>query len=193
MIRTQTQIERSFVVLDYAHVAERLASFGFRLAQHEEVAPALETAESLLQSKLTPRHIVERIHRHTMATVWVLGSPRITGFLLTIPLSAQGERAMRDGSFRPSNPSLAHACAPGDPCFGYYCWVYGGETRDDRRSVMTACAILRVELVPSLPIFARGATEDGIRSMASLGLTPIQNAIPDLYVQEPITREADAA
>lgn len=193
MIRAHTQIDRAFVVLDNARIAERLACFGFRLAQPKEVVPALETAESLLQSKLTPRHIVERIHRHTRATVWVLGSPRITGFLLTIPLTSLGEKAMRDGSFQPSNPSPAHACTPGEPCFGYYCWVYGGETRDDRRSVMTACAILRVELIPNLPIFARGATDDGIRSMASLGLTPIHNAIPDLYVQEPISRQADAA
>ncbi|MEO1027926.1 MAG: hypothetical protein AAFX02_02600 [Pseudomonadota bacterium] len=182
-----------FVNLEINVVRPRLAAFGFRLATPEEVGPTLDLAERLLGTKLTPEPVVAAVHAYTGMTVWCRGNPQISGFILSVPLTESGERAIRSGDFVPSNPDKSHLVAPGEECFGFYCWVYGGVEKEDRRAVMTACAILRVELIPTIPIFARGATEDGQRSMASLGMVALPNSLPDLGVLEPTTSIEEAA
>ena len=125
--------------------------------------------------------------------MWVTGETEIEGFVLAVPLSDQGERSMRTGAFTPADPKLEDVWKPGERCFGFYCWVYGGATRDARRSVMQAAAILRIELFAAVPAFARGATDDGVRSMQSLGMPPLLRGVPDLWVSEALVSHEVAA
>jgi hypothetical protein len=52
---------------------------------------------------------------------------------------------------------------------------------------------MRVEQFGAVPSFARGATEDGRRSMASLGFSPLEGGLPDLWVQEALATGSEAA
>lgn len=170
-----------------------LGAFGFRLAEETEIAETLILAERLLNTTLTPEPIVRAAHEYCGGAVWVLGKAPITGFILSLPLSQAGEAAMRDGTFKPTDPDYAHIARHGETMYGSYCWVYGGERHEDRKAVMMASGTVRLELVPMLPVFARGATEDGVRSAYSLGMVPFHDSLPDLFVQEALTVLEEAA
>ena len=140
-------------------------------------------AELLMSSKIATPDSVAEMDRITGMTAWVTGHP-VDGIFLTLPLSQLGEQAVRDGSYDPANPDPVHLCIDGKGCAGFYIGVYAGATREARQRVMTAAAVMRVDLFRAYPCFARGATDDGKRSMASLGFTPCEGGLPDLYVQE---------
>lgn len=186
-------MQRQSIEINRDLFESRMSAFHFRLASAEDILPTLKLGEQLLATKLTTPEIVRAIHVRTNLTVWVTGEPQIDGFAFAIPLSDAGEVAMRTGEFTPANPSLEHVWQPGERCFGFYCWVYGGATRDARRSVMQAAAILRIELFGAVPAFARGATDDGVRSMQSLGMTPLPGGVPDLWVSEALFSQKVAA
>ncbi len=144
-------------------------------------------AELLMSSKIATPDSVAEMDRITGMTAWVTGDP-VDGIFLTLPLSAAGESAVRDGSYNPASPDPVHLCVDGRGCAAFYIGVYAGATRDARKRVMTAAAVMRVELFSAYPCFARGATDDGKRSMESLGFTPYPGGLPDLYVQEALTQ-----
>jgi hypothetical protein len=110
-----------------------------------------------------------------------------------LPLSPAGEQAVRDGTYHPADPAPAHLAWQGRDVAGVYIGVYAGATKEARRAVMTAAAVMRVELFAPVPSFARGATEDGKRSMASLGFSPLEGGLPDLWVQEALSTGSEAA
>ena len=194
-IRTRAEIleKRPFITHDLEAYRRDIGAFGFRLAESHEVAETLQLAERLLGVKLAPEPIVRAAHEYCGGAVWVLGQNPITGYIISLPLTGAGEAAMRDGTFRPSDPDYRHIARDGEDMFGSYCWVYGGEHHADRKAVMMASGTLRLELVPMLPVFARGATEDGVRSAYSLGMVPFHDSLPDLFVQEALTVEEKAA
>ena len=75
----------------------------------------------------------------------------------------------------------------------FYVGVYAGKTREARKKIMTASAVLRMEMFGVFPAYARGATEDGRRSMLSLGFQKFEGGLPDLYVQPPFHQIMDHA
>lgn len=149
-------------------------------------------AESLMQSKLATPEAIAEMDRITGMTAWVTGDP-VDGIFLSLPLTAAGEAAVRDGTYAPAAPDTLHLCRRGQGCSAFYIGVYAGANREARRRVMTAAAVMRVDLFSAYPCFARGATEDGRRSMESLGFIPFEGGLPDLYVQEPLDRSGRAA
>jgi hypothetical protein len=180
-------------IIDLSRVAARAAEFGFRRANDAELAAGITIAESLMGSKIASPHAVRRMDDITQMTAWVTGEP-VEGVFLTLPLTRAGELAVRNGTYEPGDPDEAHLCKPGAPCSAFYIGVYAGATRDARRSIMTAAAVMRVEIFSAFPCFARAATEDGLRSMLSLGFHPIIGGLPDLYGQEPLNlQNQDAA
>jgi len=173
------------VQIDYAGLALRAGEFEFRRAGYAELETGLALAEQLTgQAMATPASILW-IESLTGMAGWVTGDP-VDGVFITVPLSAEGAAAVRDGSFVPAWPSLAHICCAGDPCGGVYIGVYAGATKESRRRVMMAAGITRLEFFAPVPCFARGATEDGRRSMASLGFHPVEGGLPDLWGQDPL-------
>ncbi len=173
--------------INLAKVASKGAELGFRRATFAELEQGIEMAELLMSSKIATPDSVAEMDRITGMTAWVTGDP-VDGIFLTLPLSPLGEMAVRDGSYDPANPDPVHLCVDGKGCAGFYIGVYAGATRDARKRVMTAAAVMRVELFSAYPCFARGATDDGKRSMASLGFAPCEGGLPDLYVQEALVQ-----
>ena len=178
--------------VDIVRVRERARDFGFRHANIAELSEGVKLAERLLGSDIATPEAVMRMDVVTGMTAWVTGDP-VDGIFFVIPLSQDGERAVRDGTYNPADPAPAHLAWQGRDVAGVYIGVYAGATKEARRAVMTAAAVMRVELFAPVPSFARGATEDGKRSMAALGFAPLEGGLPDLWVQEALSSGSEAA
>lgn len=171
--------------IPFAELYSQAAHLGFRRAGFAETCAGMQLAEQLTGQPMTSPESITWLDSITGMAAWVTGDP-VEGVFITVPLSEAGAAAVRDGSFAPNWPALGHIAAEGEPCHGVYIGVYAGATKAARKAVMTAAGIIRVQLFAAVPCFARGATEDGKRSMASLGFSPVDGGLPDLYVQEPL-------
>ncbi len=179
--------------IDGSRMIARAAEFGFRLADPDELAAAVAVTEALIGARLAPMSVIKDIQTRTGLSTWVTGDP-VNGFFLFVPLSHEGVIAVRTGTYRAAETKPQHIVGAGETCFGIYVGVYAGATHDARKCVMTVSAVLRMELFAPVPCFARGATEDGARSMLSLGFKPVEGGMPELFVQEALVSEqADAA
>ena len=178
--------------VDIVRVEARAADFGFRHATIGELTEGIRLAESLMGSSIATPEAVMRMDVVTGMTAWVTGNP-VEGIFLVLPLSPAGEQAVREGTYCPADPAPAHLAWQGREVAGVYIGVYAGATKEARRAVMTAAAVMRVEMFAQVPSFARGATDDGKRSMASLGFSPLEGGLPDLWVQEALSSGSEAA
>lgn len=182
------------ILIDHVRLAMRAEEFGFRRGDFQELKAGLRLAEELTGQTMATPESITWIDSLTGMTGWVTGDP-VDGIFISVPLTADGVEAVRNGTFIPAWPALAHVCAEGAACAGVYIGIYAGATNVARRRVMMAAAVVRVDICGAIPCFARGATEDGRRSMASLGFQPIEGGLSDLWGQEalPQTGEAKAA
>lgn len=180
------------VFIDYAGLVQRAGEFGFRKASCAELGAGLALAERLTGQAMATAASILWIESLTGMAAWVTGDP-VDGVFITMPLSAAGVAAVRDGSFVPASLSLAHICCAGEACAGVYIGVYAGATKEARRRVMMAAGSTRKEFFAPVPCFARGVTEDGKRSMASLGFQPVEGGLPDLWGQNPLPGSQEQA
>lgn len=172
--------------IDYPAFASGMRAFGLRLASDAEIRAGVAIAQDLVGQTMVPAAKVEEVQTYTGCAAWVCGDA-VDGVLLLVALSEAGELAVRHGIFDPAAGVAGHYCEHGQPCFGVYVGVYAGRTRDARRSLMQGCAATRISIFGQVPCFARAATEDGARSMASLGFRAADFGARDLWVQEPLT------
>lgn len=180
------------LIPDLKLLEKRASDFGFRRATFSEIEDGVVLAEDLLNSKIANAEQIAAMDAVTQCTAWVTGDP-VDGIFLTIPLSEAGEAAVRNGTYSPKSPAKQHLCSKGSPCSAFYIGIYAGNTKQARKNIMTAAATLRVELFASVACFARGATDDGVRSMRSLGFGPISGGLPELFVQEALIQHQDKA
>ncbi|WP_155838307.1 hypothetical protein [Hyphomonas beringensis] len=169
--------------VDISAVVARARDFGFRLGTYEELKAGVALAEELMNSKLASVDAIARMNDHTGMTAWVTGDP-VEGIFLTLPLTVAGEEAVRNGTYSPADPDLAHLAKQGRDVAAFYVGVYAGKTYEARKSIMTASAVMRVDQFGAFRSYARGATADGRRSMESLGFQRFEGGLPDLYVQQ---------
>lgn len=167
-------------------MAQAMGQHGLRRCTDNEVSAALKVGEDLMGAKLARTEVVATLDAITQMTIWVTGSP-INGLYLIVPLTEAGREGVEGGDFNPADPALRHVAPANTPIFGLYVGVYAGATKDARRSIMAASATVRVNLYGPVPCYARAATEDGARSMKSLGFRPFEGGLPDLFVFDPIT------
>lgn len=178
-----TQTRKSLTAdIDVAAVVEKAAAFGFRLASAAELEAGVALAESLVDSRIATPESISRMNRITGITAWVTGDP-VEGIFLVLPLTPEGELAVRDGTYRPADPDAAHLARQGKNVAAFYVGIYAGATHQARKNIMMASAMMRVEMFGAFPAYARAATEDGRRSMVSLGFRKFHGGLPDLYMQ----------
>lgn len=164
-------------------------SFGFRTPDRAELKTALQLAEKLTHLKLGSPAQAERVQSKSGCSLWVWGTPT-TGFYYVIPLTHTGNEAVISGAFDPVTPDMDHIAGEADPIGGVYIGVYAGETHEARKAVMESSAHARVEIFPHVACYARAATEDGARSMTSLGFYPLEGSLADLWTQAPLTSQS---
>jgi hypothetical protein len=191
-VKSENSKNSNEFIVAVANMTRRMADFGLRPGYGDELADGIGLTERLIGGALAPFSVVENGHIRTQISAWVTGSP-VDGLYLIAPLTTRGVAAVRTAAFNPADPAEAHIAAAGAACAGVYIGVYAGETHAARKSLMTASAVLRVEIFGRVPCFARAATPDGARSMLSLGFVPVIGGMPDLFVSEALSASASEA
>lgn len=166
-------------------MAGAMNAHGLRRCEPSSIEAALALGETLIGSALARAEVVYTLDVITKITIWVTGDP-IEGLYLIVPLTQEGRAGVEEGEFNPADPALRHVAPANTPIFGLYVGCYAGATKAARRSVMSASASVRASLYAPVPCYARGATEDGARSMLSLGFRPVAGGLPDLFVFDPV-------
>ncbi|MEL7539810.1 MAG: hypothetical protein AAGJ51_02810 [Pseudomonadota bacterium] len=183
MSAPQISLECYPFVVDHAKMTETMAAFGWRSATPTEIPELVALGEELINDRLADADTIERVHGVTEITAWAFGSDPIEGLVLAVPLSEAGLAALEANEFQPGDPNPAHVAAVGQLCAACYIGIYAGATYDARKAVMTGAGVIRMGIFPQVPCFARAATEDGARSMESLGWTPAGFGPDKLWMQ----------
>lgn len=186
MSTPQSQLETYPFIVDQAKMIEQMGQFGWRSATPQEIPELVALGERLIGDKLADAEVIEHVHRVTGITAWAFGAP-IEGLVLAVPLSVAGLEALQQDQFKPGAPDNAHIAARGTQCAACYIGIYAGATHDARKAVMTAAGVIRMGLFSQVPCFARAATEDGARSMESLGWAPAMFGPDKLWMQGALT------
>jgi hypothetical protein len=164
---------------------DAMGAHGLERCPASALRSALTLGESLLGSSVARAEVVSTLDAITQMTVWITGNP-VNGLYLIVPLTEQGRAAVESGEYNPGDPAIRHVAPARTPIFGLYVGVYAGATKEARRNIMAASANVRVSLYAPVPCYARGATEDGARSMQSLGFRRLEGGLPDLFVFDPL-------
>ena len=183
-----SQTARPYCSTSPDHVAAIMAKYAIRRAKPSEVIETLKLGESLIGGALARPEVVATIDAITHMTIWNTGDP-ISGIFLVVPVTEEGRAAVENGSFNPADPAIRHIAPANTPIFGVYCGIYAGATRDARKSVLMAAGDLRLNAFAPVPTYARGATEDGARSMLTLGYRPVSGGLTDLFVSDPVSAD----
>lgn len=183
-----SQTARPYCNTPPERVAAIMGKYSLRRARASEVIETLKLGEALVGGALARPEVVATIDTITRMTIWNTGDP-IAGIFLVVPVTEEGRSAVEDGSFNPADPAIRHIAPANTPIFGVYCGIYAGATREARKSVLMAAGDLRLNAFAPVPTYARGATEDGARSMLTLGYRPLQGGLKDLFVSDPVSAD----
>ncbi|MHA7858201.1 MAG: hypothetical protein ACX94D_08950 [Henriciella sp.] len=169
-------------VVDQSKMFDLMANFGWRTANEKEIPEMLALGERLINDRLISPETLAHLHDLTGITAWVFGDP-VEGLVISVPLTEAGLDAVQDNEFVAKSPDDAHVAAAGQPCAAVYIGIYAGETKEARKAVMSGAGVIRMAVFAQVPCFARAATEDGARSMESLGWTPAGFGADKLWMQ----------
>ena len=169
-----SQNSSPYCVVSPNMVEQVMGRYGIVRCPSERMDETLGLGEQLIGGSLARPEIVSTVDAITQMTIWMTGDP-LAGLFLVVPVTEQGRSAIED-----------HIAPANTPIFGVYCGVYAGATREARRAVLQAAGDLRINVFSPVPVYARGATEDGARSMLSLGYRPAEGGLPDLFVSDPM-------
>ena len=169
-------------IVDQSKMIEQMSNFGWRTASEKEIPEMLALGERLIEDRLISPETLAHLHDLTGITAWVFGDP-VEGLVISVPLSEAGLDAIQDNEFVAKTPDDAHVAAAGQPCAGVYIGIYAGETKEARKAVMSGAGVIRMAIYAQVPCFARAATEDGARSMESLGWSPAGFGAEKLWMQ----------
>lgn len=183
MSAPQISLECYPFVVDQAKMTEYMANFGWRSATATEIPELVALGEELINDRLADAATIKRVHSVTEITAWAFGSDPIEGLVLAVPLSEAGLAALEANEFQPGDPDRAHVAGIGELCAACYIGIYAGATYEARKAVMSGAAVIRMGIFPQVPCFARAATEDGARSMESLGWAPAGFGPDKLWMQ----------
>ncbi len=167
------------------------APFGYRLIRPGELPHAHAAAEEIMGMQLAPVSEIAAAHAQTGGTGWVHltnphqthapSAPEISGVILLLPLSLDGERDLREGRFHPRAPEARQLCAPGDPFPAIYFWLLAGRDGRARRNIIRTCLAWRNGIYANVRGYARGASVEGCRTMAALGFEPMPSVLSHLF------------
>lgn len=189
MSAQQNSLDFHPFVVDLEQMNELMGGFGWRSATAPEIPILVELGERLINDRLADAPTIERVHNATKISAWAYGDP-IEGLVLCVPLSEAGLIALQANEFHPGNPAAQHIAAAGEMCAGCYIGIYAGATHDARKAVMTGAGVIRMGIFSQVPCFARAATEDGARSMESLGWAPAGFGPDKLWMQGALSAPA---
>lgn len=161
----------------------RFTAHGHRRPAAGELAEMLERIRSTFALPVVSEETISAVDRLTCATIWLaLDEGKPEGLNLWVPLSSQGERAIRDRRFDPADIAPGQIARAGQPFAAVYHWGYCGFTRTARRSIMRLCAELLEGPLSSIDVYGRVVTDAGAAAAARLGIEPCSDLGQNFYV-----------
>lgn len=182
MANVPNRLETYPFVVDQSKMLDNMANFGWRPANEQEIPQMVALGEKLVGDRLISPDVLAHLHDLTGTTAWVFGDP-VEGLVISVPLTEAGLDAVQDNEFVAKTPDDAHVAAAGQHCAAVYIGIYAGETKAARKAVMSGAGVIRMAIFAQVPCFARAATEDGARSMESLGWTAAGFGADKLWMQ----------
>ena len=183
MMQAENKLETYPFVVDQSKMIDLMGNFGWRTANAQDIPEMIALGERLINDRLISADVLAALHELTGITAWVFADP-IAGLVISVPLSPAGLDAVQENKFVPNElPDTDYVAAAGAPCAGVYIGIYAGETKAARKAVMSGAGVIRMAVYAQVPCFARAATEDGARSMESLGWTPASFGADKLWMQ----------
>lgn len=156
--------------------------FGFRIAESQELAAAHALSEMVMGMPLTPLSVLSAAHAHTTAAAWIHEDEgQVTGVILTLPLTPEGEADLLDNRFVPSAPQAHQLCRPGDPFPAIYFWLFAGGDGRSRRAILRTCLTWRDGAYAAVRGYARAASPAGRLALGGLGFTSLKSTLSDLF------------
>jgi hypothetical protein len=156
--------------------------YGFRIARDEDLAPAHAASEEIMGMPLTPLSVLWGAHEHTSATAWIReDAGKLSGVILTLPLTPEGESDLLEGRFIPSSPQPHQLCQPGDAFPAIYFWLFAGGDGPSRRAILRTCLAWRNGAYAGVRGYARAASPAGKEALRGLGFTPKKSTLSDLF------------
>lgn len=182
-MQSDNKLETYPFVVDESKMIDLMGNFGWRTANEREIPEMITLGEKLIGDQLISADVLTWLHARTGITAWVFADP-IEGLVISVPLSPEGLNAVQDNVFVPQSlPDTNYVAASGTPCAAVYIGIYAGETKAARKAVMSGAGVIRMAVYAQVPCFARAATEDGARSMQSLGWQPAGFGADQLWMQ----------
>lgn len=181
-LREQEPVTLADSVWQPEAAAAEAVPYGFRVARDEDLASAHSACEEIMGMPLTPLSVLWAAHEHTSAAAWIRsGEAGISGVILTLPLTPEGEADLLDGRFIPSSPQPHQLCAPGDAFPAIYFWLFAGGDGQSRRAILRTCLAWRNGVYAGVRGYARAASQAGREALGGLGFTPMKSTLPDLF------------
>ncbi len=183
---------RGYQTWSVEDLAMDAAPHGFRPAQMDELASAHQFSEKIMDMRLAPLWSLASAHAHTGGSAWIhtgpadptdaSGSDAISGVFLLLPLTWEGEAALRTRRFNYALPRLDELCAPGDEISAVYFWFCAGAGPEARRDLMRTTQAWLDGAFAGLRIYGRAASEEGTRALARFGFRRLAQTRPDLFI-----------
>lgn len=172
---------------NYAATGPAMRAAGLVAATVEQAKEALGIAQSLIGGGLIPDAEVERVLALAPDCLWIaMEGQKVLGYLSAIPMNVEGAKAILDGTFDPIRIGEEYVAPPGDPFAAIYSWGFAGVDEESRRKVMIASNNVCTGPYWCVPVYARGATDLGVKAMLRLNFRPVEGPIPSLFVHDPL-------
>lgn len=178
----------SFATAEATGIAVCHAAIGLEAASDTDLMVARELAAGLIGESIATLE-TSRVMRalNPMSTMVFKEDGVVTGVLGALPLRASGLLALATERFDPVNPDPDQIAPSGEAPLAFYGWGFAATTRRASAVVLNGAILFRTTVFPSIPGFARAATDAGRRVLnGRLGYTPFPRSTTGLLWTPPV-------
>ncbi len=178
----------SFIGLQQPIIAPCHVALGFDTASDDELMLARELAAGLIGESIATLETSRTMRAlHPMSTMVFKENGMVTGVMGVLPLRASGLLALATDRFDPVNPDPDQIAPAGEEPLAFYGWGFAATTRRASAVVINGANLFRTTVFPTIPGFARAATDAGRRVlMGRLGYSPFPRSTTGLLWTPPI-------
>jgi hypothetical protein len=180
--------QATFVRLEPPVIASCHVELGFEAASDDDLMFARELAAGLIGERIATLETSRTMRAlHPMSTMVFKEEGKVTGVLGALPLRASGLLALATDRFDPVNPDPDQIAPAGEDPLAVYGWGFAATTRRASAAVLNGANLFRTTVFPTIPGFARAATDAGRRVlMGRLGYVPFPRSTTGLLWTPPL-------
>lgn len=159
---------------------QAMAALGFSLARSYDIVAGRPAAAALVGDDIATVSTMLRVQARSGCTSFVARSAGggLIAAVSAIPLTLAAVADLVAGRFNGVTPADRQVARPADTPMAFYIWGAAGFTWRGRRLALAASIAMQREVYPTLPLYARAATDDGARVLQQrMGANPLSNGL----------------